>query len=339
MKKYTIFSLLCIVPFFLFSQEITKFNRVENLSSTEIIKDIPLMGIGRIYFTDSLFITQDIRAKENYLTVYNYKDNSLFIQFGKKGKGPKQMITPYLISLSDDERQLIFYDSNIKKIHFCNLEDFNDIPSKIISLKDVDLRRIWKARVLDDNFIIAKGMFENGLFALINIKSNEFTIQGELPFHPKGSSKNNFFWELNQGSFFLSPDKKKVIYTAMNFGYIACYSFDGTRLTKTWEHWVTKPKYIIDNGRIRWKQNNTIGFMNSVIANDKIYAIFHGKDMPAIRSSVGERPETIMVFSLDGKPLAKYKTDKPIVRIGANPNGEIYGIALDVTYDLIKFNF
>ncbi len=338
MKSYIIFILLFIVPILLFSQEITKFNKVKELSSVEIINDIPIMGIGNICFTDSLFITQDIRADEDYLTIYDYKDNSVFIQFGKTGRGPKQMITPYLSSLSDDGKQLVFYDSNIKKIHFCNLEDFNDVPSKVISLKDVNLRRIWKARVLDDNFIIAMGMFEKGLFALINTKNNEFTIQGELPFHPKGSSKNNFFWELNQGSFLLSPDKKKVIYTAMNFGYIACYSFNGTNLTKMWEHWVTKPKYIIDDGRIRWKQNNIIGFMHSVVANDKIYAIFHGKNMPAIRSSAGERPETIMVFSLDGKPLAKYKTDKPIVRIGASPNGDIYGIALDVSYDLIKFN-
>jgi len=322
--------LLCQVPpDFLIERE---------LPEKTIIHDIPAMGIGKIFLTDSLFITQDIRAQKDYIKIYNYRNNSLVAQFGKTGRGPGQMITPQLNCLSDDDEYFILYDPNLKRMNFCEISSFSDSPAKSLDFNDFDINYLLKAYRLNDNKIIATGMFQDNLFAACDLQNNLVTKHGELPFRP-GRAGNNFYWELNIGNFIITPDKKNLIYTAINFGYICCYEIRESDFIKKWDCWLSEPKYSIRSGRIQWKRDNLMGFMDAVVTNDKIFAIYHGKPMAAIRSSSPEdSPETILVFTLEGKPLAKFNTKSPVVRIGANPDGEIFGITKNLGYDLVRFD-
>ena len=322
--------LLCQVPpDFLIERE---------LPEKTIIHDIPAMGIGKIFLTDSLFITQDVRAQKNYIKIYNYKNNSLVAQFGNTGRGPGQMITPQLNSLSDDDEYFILYDPNLKRMNFCEISSFSDTPLKSLNFDDFDINYLLKAYRLNDNKIIVTGMFQDNLFAVCDLQNNSVTKHGELPFRP-GRAGNNFYWELNMGNFIITPDKKNLVYTAINFGYICCYEIRDSDFIKKWDFWFSEPKYSIRSGRIQWKRDNLMGIMDVVVTNDKVFAIYHGKPMAAIRSNSPEdSPETILVFSLEGKPLAKFNTKSPVVRIGANPDGEIFGVTKNLGYDLVRFD-
>lgn len=193
------------------------------------------------------------------------------------------------------------------------------------------------ALYLNDKKVLGMGMLQDNLFALIDLETNGITQHGKLPFKPKNAG-NNFYWELNSGSIFLTPDKKHLIFTAMYFGYIACYKLENEAFSLEWEHWITDVKYTMSNGRIYFKNDNLIGFMNAAVTNEKIYAIYHGEGMHAMRADDPNQPKTIMVFSIKGEPLAKYRTDCPILRIGLNPQGEVFCVSNPLVYDLVKFN-
>ncbi|WP_167619158.1 hypothetical protein [Maribellus sediminis] len=93
MNKFN-FILIFISTFISQQNYLTEFEKTEQVSTTTIIKDIPAMTLGFLHLTDSLMITQDVRAKEDYMKMYNYKKNNSFIQFGKTGRGPTELSTP-----------------------------------------------------------------------------------------------------------------------------------------------------------------------------------------------------------------------------------------------------
>lgn len=137
--KLLLFFLLFTASQELLCQEPPDFLIERELPEKTIIHDIPAMGIGKIFLTDSLFITQDIRAQKDYIKIYNYRNNSLVAQFGKTGRGPGQMITPQLNCLSDDGEYFILYDPNLKRMNFCEISSFSDAPAKSLDFNDFDV--------------------------------------------------------------------------------------------------------------------------------------------------------------------------------------------------------
>lgn len=339
MNKFN-FILIFISTFISQQNYLTEFEKTEQVSTTTIIKDIPAMTLGFLHLTDSLMITQDVRAKEDYMKMYNYKKNNSFIQFGKTGRGPTELSTPLLNGLSTDKEQYYLFDPNMKKIHICDLNSFDCKPSEIINFKETDLQFIFDGKLINSDLVAVTGMIKDGVFATINLKNNnEVNFYGEFPLNPSGIDPY-ILSDINTGGIRISPCKKYLIYSTTKFGYICCYKINNNQLEKIWEHWITEPQYSVSNGKIYLKSDNILGFMDVAIDDDNVYAIYHGKKMNALRSqNAEESPETIMKFSLkNGEPMAKYTTDVPITRIAINPDGEIYCIAKPMEYNLVKVN-
>lgn len=317
----------------------TTFKHEEKLKTIPIIKDIPAMALGSFFLNDSIMITQDVRAKKDFIKVYDYKNNNLFIQFGNAGRGPDELPTPFLSGLCNEGEEFCLFDPNLKKIHKCEINSFSCKPNQVIDLKDVGLQFIFDAKQVAENLFIAKGLFKDGLFALINLTEGEsvVTFNGKFPFAPKGIDSYQLS-ELNAGNITVDFSYKYLIYTAINVGYICCYKIENSHLEKIWEHWITEPKYSVSSGKIYLKNENILGFMDVAATDDFVYAVYHGKNMQAFRSQTAkDSPETIMKFSLkDGIPLARFTTDVPVTRIAVNPDGEVYCIAKPLGYNLVK---
>jgi hypothetical protein len=298
------------------------------------------MTLGFFRLKDSLMITQDMRAEQDYMKIMGYNQNDLFIEFGTRGRGPDELPTPKFTGLSEDGEEFMIFDPNLKKIHYCEMNSFSSKPGNVIDLTDSNLQFIFDARPVNENFIISSGLFKEGLFASIDIQNNyEVNYYGSFPVSPRGIDPY-FLSDLNKGGIRLSPSKKYVIFSTINFGYISCYKIEKNKLEKIWEHWITAPKYEIKNGRVYLKNDNRMGFMDVAVTDQYVYAIYHGKEMSTIRSQKAEdNPETIMKFSLSkGTPLVKYLTDLPVTRIAVSPEGKLYCIAKPLGYDLVEID-
>ena len=316
----------------------TTFEREKKVRLHTVIHDIPAMTLGFFILTDSFMITQDMRATKNFMKLMDYRQNSFNIEFGNTGRGPQELPTPKFIGITDDGDTFLLYDPNLKKVHYCYSHHLDCKPYKVVDLKDADLAYIFDARPVNDNFIIATGLFKNGPFASINrLNNNEVKFYNTFPFTPKGIDPY-LLSELNKGSIRLSPSKEYLIFSTINFGYISCYKIEDNKIDKMWEHWITEPKYDLRNGNVYLKNENILGFMDIAVTDEHVYAIYHGKEMHTMRSQqVEDNPETIMKFSLaKGTPMVKYRTDKPIIRIAVNPDNEVYCIAKPLGYDLVK---
>ncbi|HDR51278.1 MAG TPA: hypothetical protein ENN90_06620 [Mariniphaga anaerophila] len=318
----------------------TVFKTEKRVIPRTIINDIPAMTLGFFSLKDSLMITQDMRAEQDFLKIIGYKKNDLFIEFGTRGRGPDELPTPKLTGLSEDGEEFMLFDPNLKKIHYCEINSFSSKPNKVIDLRDSNLQFIFDARPVNENFIISSGLYKDGLFASIDIQNGyEVNYYGSFPVSPRGIDPY-LLSELNKGGIRLSPSKEYIIFSTINFGYISCFKIGRNKLEKIWEHWITAPKYEIKNGRVYLKGDNILGFMDVAVTDEYVYAIYHGKEMSAIRSQKAEdNPETIMKFSLDkGTPLVKYFTDLPVTRIAINPEGKLYCIAKPLGYDLVEID-
>lgn len=318
----------------------TVFKTEKRVIPRTIINDIPAMTLGFFSLKDSLLITQDMRAEQDFLKIIGYKKNDLFIEFGTRGRGPDELPTPKLTGLSEDGEEFMLFDPNLKKIHYCEINSFSSKPNKVIDLRDSNLQFIFDARPVNENFIISSGLYKDGLLASIDIQNGyEVNYYGSFPVSPRGIDPY-LLSDLNKGGIRLSPSKEYIIFSTINFGYISCFKIGRNKLEKIWEHWITAPKYEIKNGRVYLKGDNILGFMDVAVTDEYVYAIYHGKEMSAIRSQKTEdNPETIMKFSLDkGTPLVKYFTDLPVTRIAVNPEGKLYCIAKPLGYDLVEID-
>lgn len=312
----------------------------KDVKSEIILKDMILESPSDMFIIDSLLILQDRLDGERYLKYYNLNNNEFLTEFGNKGKGPKELITPYLTYVDINTYDICVYDPNLQKMHTFDVHKFSDTPDKIYDLKSDNEKDKYKPYYITHpkgHTFYGTGLFKDGYLVAIDTEKKSYEYFGKFPFNPKGSNKLNIS-DANSGSILMTPDKNNLVVKTNRFGYLACYNINGDKLpVLKWEVQLSKPKYKLDGQRIIFSPTNKIGVMDMVLTNDKIYLLYQGEDFRYYTSMSSEHnPKTVMVFTIDGKPLAKYNMDKTAIRITVDRDENIYCISTEPEYNLVK---
>ncbi|MGV8096496.1 MAG: BF3164 family lipoprotein [Mangrovibacterium sp.] len=312
----------------------------KDVKSEIIVKDMVIKLPSHIFVIDSLLIFQDVFAEEKYIKYYNLKNRKLLTEFGYKGKGPGELVTPHLMYIDMNSYEICIYDPNLQKMHISDVYKFSDTPDKIFDLKSNDKKDANKPYYTtqpNGSIFYVTGLFKNGYLASVDTEKKRYEYFGRFPFKPRGTNNLNIS-DANNGSILLTPDKNNLVITTHRFGYLACYGVNRKNLPELkWEIHLSEPKYRLDGQRIVFSPTNKIGTMDMVLTDDKIYLLYQGKDFRYYTSLSSEHnPRTVMVFTIGGKPLAKYHLDKSAVRIAVDRDENIYCITTDPGYNLVK---
>ncbi|TKG94561.1 hypothetical protein EYV94_11470 [Puteibacter caeruleilacunae] len=320
-----------------FSQNI-QFKVEKNIKGEVVVKDLIIGGPSLLHVMDSLLFVQDVRNHGNkYLKVYNIEKGTLSKELGQRGRGPGELISPMISYTNPQNQQYYLRDKNAKKVHIFNLND-NSAPDSIIDLDFFKNNAILDWRYLNDSILLGNGWFKDSLIAIINFKSKQINFTQDFPLRPfDGPSMN--IGRANAGVLKLTPDKKHLLYSCVDIGYLACYKIDGIRLEKQWDRWLSKPKYKLDGKRIVYhSKDNLLGCMDCCVTNNRVYCIYEGIPTYMIGNMDPKNsPKTIITFSMKGEPLGKYHADRPIIRITPDGNGGVYCVSEDPEYNVVRY--
>ncbi len=313
----------------------------KNVKSEIILKDMIIKLPSRMFVIDSLLIFQDVFAEEKYIKYYNLKNRELLTEFGHKGKGPGELVTPYLMYVDMNSYEVYIYDPNLQKMHTFDIQKSSSSPDQIFDLKSINKKDTYGPFFVtqpDNHIFYGTGLFKEGYLVAVNTENKSYEYFGKFPFKPKGTNNLNIS-DASNGTILLTPDKNNLVIATDKFGYLACYGIKGNerRPVLKWELHLSKPEYRLDGQRIVFSPANKTGTMNMALTNDKIYLLYQGEDFRYYTSMSDEyNPRTVMVFTMDGKPLAKYHLDKSAVRIAVDRDENIYCITTDTGYNLVK---
>ncbi|MGV8095708.1 MAG: BF3164 family lipoprotein [Mangrovibacterium sp.] len=167
-------------------------------------------------------------------------------------------------------------------------------------------------------------------------KKGKLSYFGKYPL--KTSNSNNLnLGDACSGPIVLTPDKKHLVIATSKFGYLSCYRVNKEETELFWELWLSKSEYKMDGQRTIFSPQNEIGTMSMALSNDKIFLLYQGEEFRYYTSMDPQySPRTVMVFSMEGQPLAKYHLDRPATRIAVDLNENIYCITKDPEYNLVK---
>jgi hypothetical protein len=313
---------------------------IEKQVETEIIlPDLMLRLTPRIYITDSLLIVQEPNIPEKYLKYYHLGRKELLAEFGQAGKGPEQMVTPYLAYVDTYSSQVYLFDPNLRKMHIFDVAQLSEKPDTIIDLgikSEKSSDWLFYVTQPSGNIIYGRGLLRNGYLAAFDTKKRELKYFGKYPLKLKRSNSWNIS-DACSATFMLSPDKKHLVLATSKFGYVACYRVDKEKTELSWEHRLSVPMYKLDDQRVVFSSQNKIGTMDLVLTNDKIFLLYQGEDFRYYHSMDPEHfPRIVMVFSMDGKPLAKYHLDHPAIRITVDHDENIYCLTSTPEFNLVK---
>lgn len=309
----------------------------EPIATEVLIPDLAIEIPGAMMNFDSLLLVNDIHASNDFISCYSIENKAKACSFGKRGKGPNEMVSPLLSAANSAANKLALFDPNLKRIQVWSASSSSFQPSKQLSLEFVD-KTISKAYFFNDSLVIGMGLLKEGLFARINPKSKSVILTGEFPIKPYEQASLNLAMA-HSGQITSFPDGKHFLFSMTNVGYLACYKITDHDFIKQWEQWVTEPDFSLDGTRIMWNKNNKLGFMDMAISNDKIFGLYSGLPMHSKRGRSEENiPNTLFVFNHSGTPIKKYETNVPLLRIATDKHNKLYGLSLSTAYNLVKIN-
>ncbi|MGV8095707.1 MAG: BF3164 family lipoprotein [Mangrovibacterium sp.] len=160
------------------------FPKVVEVKSEVVLSDLQLRLASNIYIVDSLLIIQDVQAQEKYLKYYDLRRNELLIEFGQKGKGPEQLITPYLFYVDSYSSKVYLYDPNLLKMHVFDVAQLSEKPDTIINLElkqEKNTDRVFYLTQPSANIIYGMGLLRKGYLAAVDTKEGKAKLFWKIP--------------------------------------------------------------------------------------------------------------------------------------------------------------
>lgn len=264
--------------------------------------------------------------------------------FVLKGNGPGECLSPQFAGYNEKEDTVYLYDRTYHKISaFVLPEQRKDTLSYSFAwehrpkrTEDETIFYGSTARLADGRFVSQRSIGKDSLFTLFDGKLNKLRDFGQFPL-PSGTGKEKALKE-----FFgnVTTDGNTFYYASKDFAFLSSYTIHpDNSVTQNFAHTYVKPIYETEEGRVRFDEENRHAFSDIKINKDYIWTLYNGnkkKDYLADQEENAE-PNTLILFSLDGIPLAKFKLPHKGRRFCFSKDGKIlYHFTKDFNIDMIQ---
>ncbi len=291
--------------------------------SIKFNEDTQLNNVAEMIYIDSLLIIYDYNINHK-MKVADLRKKTIY-NFGKKGRGPKELKSSYM-KFSIDHMSNRLFVSDLPDYCVYSIDSLRQGNMEMVSRFDIKSDSIsFFSSVFCSDYIIGGAIRKR--FGLYNIK--------------EGISILKYDFEKNQGAltsqanFYNHPLKNKVAYFQLFsevMGIITIDINDFNINEKVW--WKNDDKEVNENNRtfIEPSKGRRNCFINTSVSNKYLYSLYSGKPLGSSLESLNESlsSDIIYVFDWDGNPIKKLKMDRKIQSLAIDSQDEIlYATSLE----------
>lgn len=295
--------------------------------------------------TDSLLIVQDNVNQEYAYHAFSRKTGDFLYSFGRKGRGPGEIITPGdMVTIDNRNHLLVTWDANRKKQVRYRLPGhtgdsiFFDSESTILSTKGYNISDI----MANNGEYYAIGYIYPLRFGKLD-KDSIRLLYSDYPQLTEDDEANRSVW--NYVSLVrMSPKGDRIVAatyvgTALEILSVRQDSIQSQRIRA-----VNPPIFrIVDGVKPKWVgliDETIIGFIDIRVSDRFIYANL--SNQPLTEEGC-DGSESIWIFDWDANPAGKMNLDRYIETFCVDEaDGTVYAASIDQSsgeYELVKFSF
>lgn len=282
-------------------------------------KNIYLEGIfepHRMVIVDSLLIITSYQG-DYFFHIYNLTNHKLKKEFGRKGKGPDEFLSPRIFNgqrtiKENDSTLLQIFDEGRRTINKINilkilLDDVDairsePIPSQMIKVSDI----IFK----NDSVIFCIPFdTDKGRFFIYNYNSLKLRITEYQPDLGYKVHENNLYPLYNTATACLIKQNRCIVAMPVLMGELDFFSLNGEYQGSSIIERVDELKYA-KHEKIIFQAPNMRYYISDIqTVNERIYVLLTIKLFPDLKNKT---TSNIYVFDFDGNPIHKFSLDREI---------------------------
>ena len=265
---------------------------------------------------------------ENVCLVTDEKADTIG-NFGSVGGGPGELNDwAYFSGTSISQDTIYMYDTRTLRVfpYHVNIASNKvnySVSDSVRKLKEkatpegLKSSGIYKLRRLQNGYYVGLRMLsKKDMFTLFDSNLNEVARFGEYPIANVLQNDMDHFTTYFDG--YMETCVNSFYFGIRRFAYMARYDIsDDGKVTKAWDGFYAKVACREENNGLRFYGDSNIeGFYAFTVGKKYIYAAYSGVksgEMYKARSAKALYPKNLVVFDLNGRPLAKFCMDKCFV--------------------------
>jgi hypothetical protein len=265
--------------------------------------------------------------------------------FGQMGQGPYEHISPFFSGYNTVNKEMYIWDVSLKSISTYHAEVENDsilfTPVSRIKQDEKTQSTYYDVHYMTDGKyvgVVAHGQDISHYFSILDKNLKEVERFGNVPF-----LENLEGLSLRRLNGSIASSQTQFVFAAMSYGYLVSYEItEKNEVNKKWEYYLSNPYYRIENGEVKWEEdNNKMGFYDIKMNSKYIFALYHGDEISHMLET-DSIPKHLLVFDLNGHLIKLFELDRQCGRIAVTEGNTIFAGSVEfdseiVRYDLSKY--
>lgn len=304
------------------------------LKGDSVAFDEMVMKPVRVAVVDSFLLLKNSDV-ERFFHVYNIKTKKKVGERISFGIGPKEMLDPIWIFISEDTLGILDRNKRIMDVY----PDHRLLISDTVSpVRRVSFKELLANPVCLPGIGILSSTFqsEEHKFVLFDLEGNRLSYFGDYP----DAYKNSTVYEKSiafAGDIAVKPDGSRWVMSHKAMDMIEIYDSKLNLLTRIQGPDGIFPKIKEANGRIHREGVSKEGFFFPVVTNEYIYVLYDGREYD-VENPARYLRDKLLVFDWNGKPVKYYQLSEGIFHFDMDEeNGILYGITDYPEFHIVSF--
>ncbi|WP_175552580.1 BF3164 family lipoprotein [Tangfeifania diversioriginum] len=319
--------------------DLDDFPKTRSLKGEKITFDLPLMNPWKMELADSLLFFLG-SGTEDAIDVYNLNTREKVTQFCRRGRGPGEMIFPFLVQYIQNSDDVVVHDLNGKKVIVYSLKKIlgrnPNNYSKVVKVDSLYPRKLVK--ISDDRFFATLiGHPDAYMNCLLDADGNVVKMLNKFP-DPGMENNNTLASNLYQTNICVSPDLSKVILSYAAWKWIEIFNDHGECITKFSGPDFKEPNFVRQgkNGLVL-TTNNSLSYWDAEPNNRSFMIPYSGEK---VKISGSNFYKYALHLAYDGELICKYTFDPVVLDIQIDWEKRIiYGLNLELEPEVYKYHF
>lgn len=289
----------------------------------------------RVAVIDSFLLLKNSDV-ERFFHVFNLKTRKKVGERISFGIGPKEMLDPMWIMMSEDTLGVLDRNKRIMEIYPDHQLLLSDTVSPVsrISFKELLVNPVYLPGV---GIISSSFQSEEHKFALFDSEGNRLFYFGDYP----TVYKNSTVYEKGiafMGDIAVKPDGSRWIMSHKAMDMIEIYDNKLNLLSRIQGPDGIFPKVKETNERIHREGISKEGYFFPIVTDEYIYVLYDGRVYDRENPTRYLR-DKLLVFNWDGEPIKYYKLSEGIFHFDIDEeNGVLYGITDYPEFHIVSFS-
>ena len=291
------------------------------------LDSIEAFGVTDFAVADSvLWLLSQRPGSEDLLVRYGLNDDS-YTSIIKRGRGPGEMITTTNL---DNNGHIVVAD--------CNTNMMVSVVQDVVSQQQLPSGRLTTC-ITDGDRVISTGIYPEGRYRLVNLKSGQVGFFGEYPQGDRKIERELLPTAYINSSLAMKPDCSRFVCVNSNCGVVEINAIEGDSIATiariAYHYPDIAPTTAGKMHVAAIRKSNVNGFFGVTCSDEYIYTIYSGKTYNEAGLGL-ESCDYLVTFDWSGNYIEAFHVSQALSAIRFdNSQGLLYGLAHTPSRSLI----